>query len=230
MVARPRRSVFICRVPTPRLSRRREHWPPTLSSWISRIPWRRTPRRSPANRWSRPCAPGDSARVKWLSESTAPIPHGEPMILPPQSRRARRDSAAQGRRPRHDHAGRPRASRSHAPEKTRIWAMMETPMAILSAGSIAATAADPTLAARSAGHGPQRSRQGDPRPPHPRPPAFIAWIAICIAAARAHGSDILDGVYNDIDDLDRLPRRMRAGPRFRSRRQDADPSEPARHL
>ncbi len=30
-----------------------------------------------------------------------------------------------------------------APERTRIWAMMETPMAMLSAGSIAATRADP---------------------------------------------------------------------------------------
>ncbi len=35
-------------------------------------------------------------------------------------------------------------SDARAPEKTRLWAMMETPMAMLSAGSIAATAADPT--------------------------------------------------------------------------------------
>ena len=32
--------------------------------------------------------------------------------------------------------------------------------------------------------------------------AFTAWIATCLAAARAHGSDILDGVYNQISDLE----------------------------
>ena len=32
--------------------------------------------------------------------------------------------------------------------------------------------------------------------------AFTTWLAICVAAARAHGCDILDGVYNDIKDLD----------------------------
>jgi citrate lyase subunit beta/citryl-CoA lyase len=31
---------------------------------------------------------------------------------------------------------------------------------------------------------------------------MTAWIAGCLVAARAHGVDILDGVYNDIKDLD----------------------------
>ena len=88
-----------------------------------------------------------------------------------------------------------------APETTRLWAMMETPMAILSAGSIAATAADSGFAARSAGDGPQRSGQGDARAADAGPPALTAWLALCVAAARAHGCDIIDGVYNDINDL-----------------------------
>ena len=30
---------------------------------------------------------------------------------------------------------------------------------------------------------------------------MTAWLANCVVAARAHGVDILDGVYNDIKDL-----------------------------
>ena len=56
-----------------------------------------------------------------------------------------------------------------APEKTRLWAMMETPNAILNAGSIAAVAADPASRLEPADHGPQRSRQRNPRPADPRP-------------------------------------------------------------
>ena len=44
-----------------------------------------------------------------------------------------------------DHGRRPDAcAKAGAPDRTRIWAMMETPNAILNAGSIAAVAADPT--------------------------------------------------------------------------------------
>jgi citrate lyase subunit beta / citryl-CoA lyase len=31
---------------------------------------------------------------------------------------------------------------------------------------------------------------------------MTAWLAACVVAARAHGVDILDGVYNDIQDLE----------------------------
>jgi citrate lyase subunit beta/citryl-CoA lyase len=30
---------------------------------------------------------------------------------------------------------------------------------------------------------------------------MTAWLALCVAAARAHGCDIIDGVYNDLADL-----------------------------
>ena len=32
--------------------------------------------------------------------------------------------------------------------------------------------------------------------------AFAPWLAACVAAARAHGCDVIDGVYNNIADLD----------------------------
>jgi citrate lyase subunit beta/citryl-CoA lyase len=31
---------------------------------------------------------------------------------------------------------------------------------------------------------------------------MVAWLANCVAAARIHGIDILDGVYNDIGNAD----------------------------
>ena len=36
----------------------------------------------------------------------------------------------------------------------------------------------------------------------PGRPTMTAWLANCVVAARAHGVDIIDGVYNDIKDLD----------------------------
>jgi citrate lyase subunit beta/citryl-CoA lyase len=89
-------------------------------------------------------------------------------------------------------------SDANAPERTRVWAMMETPMAILSAGSIAATSADPAARLEVLVMGlndlakETRARLKSGRN------AFSAWIAQCVAAARAHGCDILDGVYNDL--------------------------------
>ncbi len=91
---------------------------------------------------------------------------------------------------------------ANAPEKTRIWAMMETPMAILSAGSIAATAADPTARLETLVMGLNDLAKETRARLAPGRAAFTGWLAICIAAARAHGCDILDGVYNDIKDLD----------------------------
>jgi len=92
-------------------------------------------------------------------------------------------------------------SDAHAPEKTRIWAMMETPMAILSAGSIAATAADPSARLDVLVMGLNDLAKETRARLTPGRATFSTWIALCVAAARAHGCDILDGVYNDIGDL-----------------------------
>ncbi len=58
--------------------------------------------------------------------------------------------------------------------------------------------------------------------------AFTPGSALCVAAARAHGCDVIDGVYNDIKDLDGFRGRVPAGPGVRLRRQDADPPDPDR--
>jgi citrate lyase subunit beta/citryl-CoA lyase len=88
-----------------------------------------------------------------------------------------------------------------APERTRLWAMMETPMAILGAGSIAATAADPDSRLEALVMGLNDLAKETRARLTPGRPAMTAWIALCVAAARAHGCDIIDGVYNDFHDL-----------------------------
>ena len=55
----------------------------------------------------------------------------------------------------------------------------------------------PGRAARRCGDGPRRPRQGDARPPDPGPPGARRVARHLRRAARAHGCDIIDGVYND---------------------------------
>ena len=91
---------------------------------------------------------------------------------------------------------------TETPERTRIWAMMETPNAILNAGSIAAVAADPSSRLAVMVMGLNDLAKETRAKLTPGRPTMNAWLAGCIVAARAHGVDILDGVYNDIQDLD----------------------------
>ena len=83
------------------------------------------------------------------------------------------------------------------PEKTRLWAMMETPLAVLNADSIARTVADPSsrLSVLVMGVN-DLARETRARLSNGRA-AMMPWIATCVAAARAHGADILDGVCNE---------------------------------
>jgi citrate lyase subunit beta/citryl-CoA lyase len=91
-----------------------------------------------------------------------------------------------------------------APPHTRLWAMIETPQGILNVDAIARTAADPAsrLAVFIMGTNDiakeTRARMVPGRAP------MLAWLSTCVLAARAHGIDILDGVYNQLADLDGL--------------------------
>ena len=88
-----------------------------------------------------------------------------------------------------------------APERIRLWAMMETPMAILHAGSIAAVAADPGSRLDVMVMGLNDLAKETRARFVPGRASMTAWLALCVVAAKAHGVDILDGVYNDIGDL-----------------------------
>ena len=59
---------------------------------------------------------------------------------------------------------------------------------------------------------------------------LLAWLSLSVAAARAFGLTVVDGVYNAIQDRQLAARRVRPGPRAEHGRQDADPSQPDRAL
>jgi citrate lyase subunit beta / citryl-CoA lyase len=89
-----------------------------------------------------------------------------------------------------------------APEKTRIWAMMETPNAVLSAGSIAAVAADSASRLTVMVMGLNDLAKETRARLTPGRSTMTVWLARCVLAARAHGVDVIDGVFNDLKDLE----------------------------
>ncbi|HXZ18164.1 MAG TPA: CoA ester lyase [Roseiarcus sp.] len=88
-----------------------------------------------------------------------------------------------------------------APDRTRLWAMMETPNAILNAGQIAAVAADSASRLAVLVMGLNDLAKETRARLTPGRPTMTAYLASCLVAARAHGVDIIDGVFNDIKDL-----------------------------
>ena len=85
-----------------------------------------------------------------------------------------------------------------ADHKIRVWAMMETPLAMLNAGEIAGAARD--VETRLAGFvmGTNDLAKDTRAKITPGRAAMLPWLMNCVAAARAFGIDILDGVYNDL--------------------------------
>jgi citrate lyase subunit beta/citryl-CoA lyase len=86
--------------------------------------------------------------------------------------------------------------------RVRVWAMMETPLAMLNVRDIAAAALDSETRLAGFVMGTNdlakdtRARLVAGRAP------MLPWLMNCLAAARAYGLDILDGVYNDIGDAE----------------------------
>jgi citrate lyase subunit beta/citryl-CoA lyase len=93
-----------------------------------------------------------------------------------------------------------RLRRIGAPESLRVWAMIETALAVLHCERIASVARDGIARLDCLVLGTNdiaketRARQVPGRWP------MLPHLAAAIAAARAHGVDILDGVYNGIGD------------------------------
>ena len=93
-----------------------------------------------------------------------------------------------------------RLRRLGAPERTRVWAMIETPLAILDAAAIASAAldVDSRLACLVMGTN-DLAKETRARLLPGRAP-MLPWLMTAIAAARAYEIDILDGVYNVLTD------------------------------
>lgn len=83
-----------------------------------------------------------------------------------------------------------------APEHTRIWAMIETPRAILNSGAIAAS--HPRLEGFVAGTNDLVKDLGAAHTPDRTP--LIAALGLTLLAARAEGLVCVDGVYNAFQD------------------------------
>lgn len=94
-----------------------------------------------------------------------------------------------------------------APPHTGLWAMMETPRAMLDALSIAEAAKGTRLACFVMGTNDLAKETRAQIVPGRAP--MDAWLMACVAAARIAGIDIIDGVYNHISDMDGFERECR---------------------
>ncbi|MGE3149232.1 MAG: CoA ester lyase [Pseudorhodoplanes sp.] len=98
-----------------------------------------------------------------------------------------------------------------ADHRIRIWAMIETPLALFNVLSIASEADDSE--ARLGGFvigTNDLARETQARIVPGRAP-MVPWLMTCIAAARAYNIAILDGVYNDIRDSEGFRRECEQG-------------------
>jgi citrate lyase subunit beta/citryl-CoA lyase len=82
--------------------------------------------------------------------------------------------------------------------KIRIWAMIETPLAIFNILSIAAAARDSESRLSGFVMGTNDLAKDTRARIVPGRAPMLPWLTTCVAAARIYGIDILDGVYNDL--------------------------------
>jgi len=93
-----------------------------------------------------------------------------------------------------------RLDRANAPPSTALWAMIETPQAVLNVADIAATCRRVgarlnclVLGTNDLVKETRADLSADRRP-------ALYWLSATVTAARAYGLDVLDGVYNDFRD------------------------------
>lgn len=84
----------------------------------------------------------------------------------------------------------------------KVWAMMETPRAMLAAGAIAAARRTVSPALEVFVMGTNDLAKETRMRLLPGRVNYLPWLTTCLAAARAEGLDILDGVFNDLSDAD----------------------------
>jgi len=97
--------------------------------------------------------------------------------------------------------------RHGAPERTRLWAMVETPRSVLDVGDIAS--ASPRLAVLVIGTNDLVKELGARHVPGRAP--LLTALSMALLAARRAGVAILDGVWNDVQDLEGFEAECRQG-------------------
>jgi citrate lyase subunit beta/citryl-CoA lyase len=90
----------------------------------------------------------------------------------------------------------------HSDHKIRIWAMIESPLAIFNILSISAEARDSEARLSGFVLGTNDLAKDTRARLMPGRAPMVPWLMTCIAAARIHGIDVLDGVYNTIGDAE----------------------------
>lgn len=98
--------------------------------------------------------------------------------------------------------------------KTRVWAMIETPLAVFNILSIAAEAKDSESRLSGLVMGTNDLAKDTRARLMPGRAPMLSWLSTCVAAARIYGIDILDGVYNDIGNTDGFEMECRQGVEF----------------
>ena len=98
-----------------------------------------------------------------------------------------------------------------ADHRIRVLAMMETPLAMLNARDIAAAASDVETRLAAFVMGTNDLAKETRAKIAPGRAAMLPWLMNCVAAARAFGLDILDGVYNDLSDTEGFARECAEG-------------------
>ena len=94
-----------------------------------------------------------------------------------------------------------------APDHTKIWAMVETPQAMLDCANIAAACERLTVLVM--GNNNLAKELHAEHVPGRQP--LLTGLGLCLLAARATGKVILDGVYNDVRDLEGFAAECRQG-------------------
>jgi citrate lyase subunit beta/citryl-CoA lyase len=102
----------------------------------------------------------------------------------------------------------------HTPVKTRIWAMIETPMAVFNILSIAAAAADSETRLTGFVMGTNDLAKDTRARLVPGRAPMLPWLSTVIAAARIYGVEVLDGVYNDLGNAEGFIAECKQGVEF----------------
>jgi citrate lyase subunit beta / citryl-CoA lyase len=99
----------------------------------------------------------------------------------------------------------------HTDHRVRVWAMIETPFAVLNVREVAAAARDSETRFTGFVLGTNDLAKETGARIVPGRAPMLAWLSTCIAAARAYGLSVVDGVYNDLGDAEGFARECRQG-------------------
>ena len=103
------------------------------------------------------------------------------------------------------------AALASAPSRIAVWAMIETPLAILNLREIAESASDPATRLAVFVMGTNDLVKETRAELDANRTSALYWLSASVTAARAHGIEVLDGVFNAFKDADGFQRECLQG-------------------